>query len=132
MRCDPTTRRGRPAVNGPATSSPAPTIPNHLPPANVTLVDRGGSVTLTWTDPSSGKVPFIVTGGRDGATLTALESVPAGRTTSTIYGLNDHYEYCFTVAAVWSSENIEPSIRTCTHRLSTTGAPSVPITPSTA
>ena len=35
-------------------------------PADVKLVDNGGSVTLTWADPSNGMVPFIVAGGRDG------------------------------------------------------------------
>jgi hypothetical protein len=40
-----------------------------------------------------------------------------GRTTSTIYGLNIRYDYCFTVAAVWSADVIAPSIQTCTNRL---------------
>ena len=74
-------------------------------------------MTLTWDDPSAGKVPFIVSGGREGNALLAMASVPAGQTTSTIYGLNVNYNYCFTVSAVWSSENIQPSIRTCTYPL---------------
>jgi hypothetical protein len=104
------------------------TSPTNPPPSNVKLVDGGGSVTLTWTDPSGGTVPFIVAGGRIGAADAPYETVPPGRTTSTIYGLNDKFDYCFTVAAVWSSTNVERGERVCTTRLSTGGAPSVPIT----
>jgi hypothetical protein len=103
------------------TATPAPS-PSPAP-TNVTIQDNGGSLTLTWADPSSGKVQFIVTGGRDGMTSAPVDTVPAGRTTSTIYGLSVHYNYCFAVSAVWSPELIAPSIRTCTHRLSATGTP---------
>lgn len=112
-------------------ASPDPassTSPTNPPPSNIKLVDSGGSVTLTWTDPSGGTVPFIVAGGRIGASDAPYESVPPGRTTSTIYGLNDRFDYCFTVAAVWSSTVVERSERVCTTRLSTGGVPSLPIT----
>ena len=108
------------------TTPPAPTTPAPLdspPPTNVTIKDNGGWITLTWVDPSGGKVPFIVAGGREGSTSAPLETVPPGRTTSTIYGLNVNYNYCYTVTAVWSSELIVPSIRICTRRLTTSGAP---------
>ena len=111
-----TTGNAPPAITAPAQTPTASPVP---PPTGVTLKDDGGSITLTWLDPSDGQVPFIVAGGRLGALSAPLETVPAGRTTSTIYGLNDRYDYCFTVAAVWSSDMIVPSMRTCTHRLST-------------
>jgi hypothetical protein len=104
----------------PPTPTPSPTDP---PPTNVRIKDEGGSVTLTWDDPGAGRVPFIVSGGRDGTVMTALDSVPAGRTTSTIYGLNEGFNYCFTVSAVWGSDKITPSIRTCTSRLPTSPTP---------
>jgi hypothetical protein len=115
---------GSGAVGGPSSSTVATATPtatiiaDPLPPTEVTLRDDGGSVTLTWVDPSGGRVPFIVAGGREDATSGLLETVPVGRTTSTIYGLNIRYDYCFTVAAVWSADMIAPSIRTCTNRLS--------------
>jgi hypothetical protein len=108
-------RRPQTTVANPPAS---PTTPA-LPPTGVRLKDDGGSVTLTWSDPGSGQVSFIVAGGRAGEASRAFETVPPGRTTSTIYGLNDRYDYCFTVAAVWSAEAIVPSIQTCTRRLST-------------
>jgi hypothetical protein len=97
----------------PPSTAPTPTAP---PPTAVVLKDDGGSVTLTWLDPSNGRVPFIVSGGRDGQALIAMDSVEPGRTTSTIYGLNDRLNYCFTVSAVWASDKIAPSMRTCTNR----------------
>ena len=88
------------------------------------LVDNGGSVTLTWADPSDGQVPFIVAGGRDGTPSAPVRDArPAGTTTITIYGLNTDFNYCYTVAAVWSAETIMSSSATCTHRLSTTRTP---------
>jgi hypothetical protein len=111
-------------ATGTATPAPTTAVPAVSPsPTDVTIQDNGGSVTLTWIDPSGGKVPFIVAGGREGTTSAPLETVPAGRTTLTIHGLNVNHNYCYTVTAVWSSEMIAPSIRTCTHRISTSGAP---------
>jgi hypothetical protein len=123
---------GGPAAPDPVTAPSAITVPaNARPttteaapaPAKVVLRDDGGSVTLTWEDPGAGKVPFIVSGARDGNALFAMASVPPGQTTSTIYGLNVNYNYCFTVSAVWSSDNIKSSIRTCTYRLASSRAP---------
>jgi hypothetical protein len=100
------------------TGQPATTVPvDGRPPTDVALRDEGGSVTLTWVDPSGGRVSFVVSGGREDTTAGLLETVPVGRTTATIYGLNIRYDYCFTVAAVWSADVIAPSIRTCTNRL---------------
>jgi len=116
-------------VSKPATitvpAQPLPTAASAAPanaPTRVLLKDDGGSVTLNWDDPSAGKVAFIVSGAREGHALRAMASVPAGQTTSTIYGLNIDYDYCFTVSAVWSADSIQPSIRTCTFRLTTTSA----------
>jgi hypothetical protein len=93
------------------------------PPSEVRLTDHGGSVALAWQDPAAGQAPFIVAGGRRGAESGPLQTVPAGRTTVTIYGLNTGYDYCFTVAAVYSADVIAPSMRTCTRRLSTANNP---------
>ncbi len=110
-------------ITVPANQLPAAATPTtSQPPTRVLIKDEGGSVTLTWDDPSGGQVPFIVSGSRQGNALLALASVPAGQTTSTIHGLNVNENYCFTVSAVWSSDNIQVSIRTCTFRLSTARA----------
>jgi hypothetical protein len=105
------------------TTTPSPSPGRPPAPADVKLVDNGGSVTLTWTDPSNGQVPFIVAGGRDGTPSAPVQSLEPGHTTTTIYGLRTDVNYCYMVAAVWSSATISASPRTCTHRLSTTPTP---------
>lgn len=100
------------------TANPTPTdAPTSPAPAGVRIVeDGGGTVTLTWTDPSPGTVPFLVSGAREGDALVAIQSVPPGETTATIYGLNVNFNYCFSVAAVWSAEVVRESVATCTRR----------------
>jgi hypothetical protein len=96
--------------NNVVTSAPAGGAPRDLK-----LRDEGATVTLTWTDPSPGTVPFIVAGGRVGA-LRQLQTVPAGSTTYTVNGLNPTVEYCFTVAAVYDTSRVELSDLACTKR----------------
>jgi hypothetical protein len=104
-------------------TTPSPSPGRSPAPGDVKLVDNGGSITLTWTDPSSGQVPFIVAGGRDGTPSAPVQSLEPGHTTTTISGLRTDVNYCYTVAAVWSADTIMMSPRTCTHRLSTTQTP---------
>jgi hypothetical protein len=118
---DPTDAADPSTPTATATPSLAPSRPPA--PADVKLVDNGGSITLTWTDPSSGQIPFIVAGGRDGTPSAPVQSLEPGHTTTTIYGLRTDVNYCYTVAAVWSADTIMTSPRTCTHRLSTTQTP---------
>jgi hypothetical protein len=109
----------------PSPSAPTTTGPyagTGLPPGQLTLKDQGTAVTLTWLDPSGGQVPFIVEGGRSDAAASPIVTVPAGRTTQTIYGLNPRFDYCFTVAAVWSTDLIQASPQTCTKRALSTAS----------
>mgnify|MGYP002621102631 CR=1 FL=1 len=119
---DSQTAQGPDTTAPAATGEPTPTLPP-APTGLRILEDSGGSATLTWIDPSDGQVPFIVSAGRQGDALIAISTVPAGETTTTIYGLNINYDYCFTVAAVWSSEHLSESDRTCTQRTAVTPPP---------
>jgi hypothetical protein len=122
----PTSPTTRPAPTATATPT-TPTTPvsatpyggNGLPPGQVVMKDDGYSVTLSWLDPSAGSVPFLVTGGRVGEPPTPVASVAPGHTTQTLYGLNPKYDYCYTVAAVWSTDLVQPSPQVCTKRAST-------------
>lgn len=107
------------------TANPTPsTAPTSPAPTAVRIVeDAGGTVTLAWSDPSPGTVPFLVSGARDGDALVAIQSVPAGETTTTIYGLNVNFNYCFSVAAVYSADVVQESMATCTRRENVTSAP---------
>ncbi|GII21789.1 fibronectin type III domain-containing protein [Planosporangium mesophilum] len=86
------------------------------PPGDLKVRDDGSSVTLTWTDPSNGTVPFIVAGGREGSGFSPLQSVESGKTTYTLHGISSTADYCFMVAAVYSSQRTVPSQLACTRR----------------
>jgi hypothetical protein len=86
------------------------------PPGDLKLRDDGSSITLTWTDPSKGTVPFIVAGGRVDSALNPLGSVESGKNTYTLNGISSTADYCFLVAAVYSSQNTVPSALACTKR----------------
>jgi hypothetical protein len=114
---------GGPAAPGPVSGqTPGPTT-TVVPVDQLQLVDDGGAVTLTWPDPSGGQVPFVISGGRQGQELLAIETIAAGRTTATVYGLNVNFDYCFTIAVVWSSDRIETSEPICTQRAGSTATP---------
>jgi hypothetical protein len=118
----PTGGGDRTTVQGADQPAPAasPTAP---PPTGLAIKDEGGTVTLTWNDPSDGRVQFVVSGGREGQAMLAIDQVDAGRTSFTIYGLNDTVNYCFTVAAVWAVDKITPSMRACTTRTTAGASP---------
>lgn len=117
----PTTRARSSAPPTTAASGPTPAVGGA--PARLRITDDGTSVTLTWQDPSDGTVPFIVAGARSGAESHPMQSIPAGRTRSTIHGLNTKFDYCFTVAAVYSIDVVARSAQACTRRLSTAATP---------
>jgi hypothetical protein len=94
-----------------------------LPPGDLTLRDDGVSITLSWTDPSKGAVPFIVAGGRAGNALNPLGSVESGKSTYTLNGISATADFCFLVAAVYSPEHTVPSSLICTKRASTSPGP---------
>jgi len=121
----PTTQDTGPARTAvTVTVDPTPTVASSPAPTDVRIVeDGGGTVTLSWSDPSGGQVPFVVSAAREGDALTAIVTVPAGETTTTLYGFNVNFNYCFTVSAVWSAELVQESMRTCTHRLNVTPSP---------
>jgi hypothetical protein len=106
--------RGTPSAGSP--SATASSAPARLAPGHVQLRDDGVSVTLTWSDPTAGRVPFVVAGGRAGETSRALQTLPPGSTAYTLNGLNPALNYCFTVVAVYTTNEVATSALTCTQR----------------
>ncbi|MER5702779.1 fibronectin type III domain-containing protein [Micromonospora sp. NPDC002296] len=96
------------ASAGPKVSGP--------PPGGLKLRDDSSTISLTWTDPSSGAVPFMVAGGRTGQKLGVLATVDPGQTSYTVNGLNSRVDYCFTVLAVYSTDAFATSGQVCTAR----------------
>ncbi len=90
-------------------------------PTDVKLRDDGGTVTLTWTDPSSGTVPFFVEVGKPGAQLQLYGTLPQGETTYRVVGLNPRLDYCFSVIAVYGTNVVAPSNLVCTQRAGNSG-----------
>jgi hypothetical protein len=85
-------------------------------PTNVKLIDEGSTITITWTDPSGGTVPFLVAGARANQETKAMGAPGAGETTYKINALNPRLDYCFTVLAVYSTNEYAPSDLVCTNR----------------
>lgn len=86
------------------------------PPTGVRLTDDRTAITINWTDPTAGTVPFILASGRSGQQLGALATVAPGTTTFTVNGLNPEADYCFAVLAVYSADEYVPSDQVCTTR----------------
>ncbi|MCX4471307.1 fibronectin type III domain-containing protein [Micromonospora sp. NBC_01655] len=106
---------GSAPVSAPASASAVPKA-SGPPPGDLKLRDDSSTITLTWTDPSSGAVPFMVAGGRTGQKLGVLATVDPGQTSYTVNGLNSRVDYCFTVLAVYSTDAFATSGQVCTAR----------------
>ncbi|MFY1637913.1 tetratricopeptide repeat protein [Solwaraspora sp. WMMB335] len=86
------------------------------PPANLRITDDRTAVTITWTDPTAGTVPFVVASGRHGQQLGALTTIDPGQTTFTVNGLNPELDYCFAILAAYSTNEYSSSDQVCTQR----------------
>lgn len=104
-----------PTGSAPTAAAPAPTAAG-LPPGDLKLRDDSTTITLTWTDPTGGAVPFMVAAGRAGQALGVIATVDPGRTTYTVNGLNSRVDHCFTVLAVYSTDSFATSGQVCTAR----------------
>jgi hypothetical protein len=119
--------RPAPAPAPQAQESPTPSvIPSQAAsaPSGLRLRDDGDTVTVTWTDPSGGTVPFFVEVGQAGAQLRLYGRLSPGETTYPVVGLNPKLDYCFSVVAVYSTTLLAPSSLVCTRR--TTGPAASP------
>ena len=85
-------------------------------PRDIRLRDEGTSVTITWTDPSSGQVPFVVSGRTEAGELIGLKQVDRSVTQVTYGSLDPKVNYCFLVTAVYSGSKVATSGWTCTRR----------------
>jgi hypothetical protein len=82
----------------------------------VTLRDARDSVTLQWTYPAGAEGPVLISGGRTGQEQRAFQQLPSGSADYVVYGLNERADYCFTVALVWSTEEVAAAAPVCTSR----------------
>ncbi|MGW5577139.1 hypothetical protein [Micromonospora chokoriensis] len=111
--------RDDPPPSGTLPTAVAPTgVPTAAgpPPGDLKLRDDSTTITLTWTDPSGGAVPFMVAAGRAGQALGVMATVDPGKTSYTVNGLNSRVDHCFTVLAVYSTDSFATSGQVCTAR----------------
>ncbi|WP_431932307.1 hypothetical protein [Micromonospora sp. RP3T] len=106
-------RDAAPPAPAPGAVKPKVTGP---PPGDLRLRDDTTTITVTWTDPTDGGVPFVVAGGRAGQKLGVMATVDAGQTRYTVNGLSARLDYCFTVLAVYSTDSYATSGQVCTDR----------------
>ncbi|WP_374103903.1 hypothetical protein [Micromonospora sp. U56] len=104
------------APPAPTRGTPGAAKATGAPPTALKLRDDGTSVTITWSDPAGGGVPFMVAGGRAGKALGVMATVDPGQTSYTVNGLSSTVDYCFTVLAVYSTDAFATSGQVCTDR----------------
>ncbi|MEH0985340.1 fibronectin type III domain-containing protein [Micromonospora sp. CPCC 205556] len=110
--------REAPAPGTTSESAATPGAPKATgaPPGDLKLRDDGTAITISWSDPTGGAVPFMVAGGRAGRSLGVMATVDPGQTSHTVNGLNASVDYCFTVLAVYSTDAFATSGQVCTDR----------------
>ena len=85
-------------------------------PDLVAFRTRDDSVSLTWTYPKNAEGPVLISGGRQGTTQRACQQLAAGTGNYVVYGLDEQTNYCFTVAVVYTVNDVAASPQLCTNR----------------
>ncbi|HEX6075641.1 MAG TPA: protein kinase [Micromonosporaceae bacterium] len=111
----------RPSTDGPSRPSASPEaatarIDADKAPTDVRLDDRGSSVVISWTDHTGNAAPHYIVGGPQRASPRAMTQAEKGITEVTIDALSPDADYCFTVIAVISVDEVAPSSQVCTDR----------------
>ncbi|MEU4282697.1 protein kinase domain-containing protein [Nocardiopsis dassonvillei] len=112
------TQAGPESARGQEDEPPAPpaAVNEEAAPTDVRLEDSGDTVLLTWTDNSGGAVAHHVVGGPVGTVYAPLADVGPGGTRAEVSGLDADEEYCFTVIAVVTVDEVAYSEEACTDR----------------
>jgi hypothetical protein len=107
----------RTVTSAPPSVAPSPSPVNAaVAPAGVTLRDNRDSVSLSWRYPKGSEGPVLISGGRVGQEQRAFQELAAGTTEYVVYGLNKQNNYCFTVAVVYTVDQVAASKAVCTSR----------------
>ena len=113
----PTAGATAPAAPSPPAASASVRPTNAaIAPTGVKLQDNRDSVSLTWRYPQGSEGPVLISGGRAGQEQRAFQQLPAGTTDYVVYGLNRQNNYCFSVAVVYTVDQVAASKAVCTKR----------------
>lgn len=96
-------------------NSDVPTL-GGAPPTGVRIVDKGASIKVSWVDPTSGTVSFLVAMGHPGEQLKPVTTLGPGQTSYEVSALNPGLNYCFAVVAVYRNNQFATSQQACTDR----------------
>jgi hypothetical protein len=123
-----------PAPNAAGASSPArvPARPSHAalpsaapitrppaapgPPTAVKLTDASTALTLAWAYPQGARGSVVLSAGRPGQPRRTFQTLPAGTTHFTVYGLAADTDYCFSVGVAYSASVVKTALPICTSR----------------
>lgn len=107
---------GQPAASRTADPVPPPAAQAPGPPTGVKLSDSAGSLTLTWVYPAGASGQVVLSAGRPGQPRRTFQTLPAGTSQFTVYGLAQDTDYCFGVAVAYSPTVVKTAPPVCTAR----------------
>ena len=90
------------------------------PPSGVALKDQGSRILVTWKDPTSGTVSFMIAMAHPGEQLKPVATLGPGQTSYEMSALNPELNYCFAVVAVYRDNKFATSEQACTERSTAT------------
>ncbi|GAA5200270.1 hypothetical protein GCM10023322_77770 [Rugosimonospora acidiphila] len=107
--------------------SPTSARPTAMAPAGLAMRDHGGSITVSWVDPSKGSATAVVTLSHNGTPVGSVVSLKRGVTSYTATHLDPTGNYCFLIALLAPGETTASPTSVCTTR-----RPATVTTPTTA
>jgi hypothetical protein len=101
----------------PRTTEPAPPPAQPPgPPTGVELTDSASSLMLTWVYPAGASGQVVLSAGRPGQPRRTFQTLPAGTSQFTVYGLAQDTNYCFGVGVAYSPTVVKTAPPVCTAR----------------
>jgi hypothetical protein len=105
------------AILDPAAAG-APIVPGQPPPGDVQLLprDNGSTISITWTDPSGGRAPFVVAAAPAGDHPMIEAALQPGTTQYLLKVGDSKKDYCVVVGVYYDPAKVTKSGAACTNR----------------
>jgi Tetratricopeptide repeat len=85
-------------------------------PTAVKLTDARTTLTLEWVYPAGASGSVVLSAGRPGRPRHTIQTLPAGSTHFTVYGLATQSDFCFGVGVAYSASVVKTAPPVCTSR----------------
>jgi Tetratricopeptide repeat len=99
--------------SGPPTIRPAAAP---AAPTAVRLTDTRTELALAWVYPAGARGSVVISAGRPGQPRHTIQTLPAGSTQFTVYGLATQSDFCFGVGVAYSASMVKTAPAVCTNR----------------